>query len=255
MIILKYSLSWRFKIMLQKKQPIYYGTIFVLISINFFIRIFSGIFSGVFALIFLKFLFLIFFIRPRFELNSKNPTRLPTYSYFLIIIIPLIVRILFAFLNLIEPNFWIRTDFWNRTDSFNEFVWETIYAVLLAPILEELLYRGLLLDEQLEHQSERKAIIINTLFFFSLHFNLTSPALLLMSYLLAKSYVKFRSLRLNVLIHLVINLNSRTLQWAMYLHRIEIYYISILILISIVVLFSLFNWLKVKRVSKLENIS
>ena len=243
--------------MLQKKQTIYYGTIFVLISIDFFIGIFIGIFSGVFpwVTLILNFLFLIFFIRPRFELNSKNPTRLPTYSYFLIIIIPLIVRILFAFLNLIEPNFWIRTDFWNRTDSFNEVVLETIYAVLLAPILEELLYRGLLLDEQLEHQSERKAIIINTLFFFSLHFDLTSPALLLMSYLLAKSYVKFRSLRLNVLIHLVINLNSMTLQWAIYLHRIEIYYISILILISIVVLFSLFNWLKVKRVSKLENIS
>ena len=71
----------------------------------------------------------------------------------------------FSFINFFEPNFWIVSDLWIRADNFNELVLKTISAVLLAPMLEELLYRGLLLDEQLEHQSERKAIIINTLFF------------------------------------------------------------------------------------------
>ena len=53
----------------------------------------------------------------------------------------------FAFINFFEPNFWIGSDLWIRADNFNELVLKTISAVLLAPMLEELLYRGLLLYE------------------------------------------------------------------------------------------------------------
>lgn len=223
--------------MLKKKNIIYYETILTLFFIYIVISVLLSFIpwaSEIFGLI-----FLFFVVLPSFVVEKKT-IRLPIRSYFLIIILPLANAMLIAFINAVEPNFW------RLSYEFNELLALSISAGLLAPVLEELLMRGLLLEEQLEFQSKRKAIIINTLFFFLLHLDLLSLFHLVAAFLLAVSYVKYRSIRLNILIHFATNITSLSIRWAGYFNRIDIYNLSVFAITSIVILFIVFTWLKTK---------
>lgn len=87
-------------------------------------------------------------------------------------------------------------------------------AVVLAPLVEELLFRGLVqpaLTRKLG--SEWKAIVLTGLFFGIIHVPLyqTMPALVFFGIVLGYAYAKTRSLTLVILIHAVFN--AKTIVW------------------------------------------
>lgn len=88
-----------------------------------------------------------------------------------------------------------------------------IYYVLclciLAPINEEILFRGLLMDRQLEDQNRIKAIALNAIFFGLLHFQgISIFSHLMYAAVLAYVYYQFRSLKLNIMVHSAFNITS-----------------------------------------------
>lgn len=89
-------------------------------------------------------------------------------------------------------------------------------AVVLAPLVEELLFRGLVqpaLARKLG--SEWKAILLTGLFFGIIHVPLyqTMPALVFFGIVLGYAYAKTRSLTLVILIHAVFN--AKTILWSL----------------------------------------
>lgn len=91
-----------------------------------------------------------------------------------------------------------------------------ISAVVLAPVVEELLFRGLVqpaLARKLG--SQWKAILLTGLFFGIIHVPLyqTMPALVFFGIVLGYAYAKTRSLTLVILIHAVFN--AKTILWSL----------------------------------------
>ena len=91
-------------------------------------------------------------------------------------------------------------------DSLGVSVGSFITIVLLAPVVEEYLLRGLLLDRMLQHRSPRMAIFLSALLFGLMHL---IPAHVFMAFFmgLALGYVYYRtrSLALVILLHLINN--------------------------------------------------
>jgi len=82
-------------------------------------------------------------------------------------------------------------------------------AVLAAPILEEILFRGVLLDGLLKHYSPTKAILWSGFFFGFIHF-IPAQALnaMFIGFALGWLYYRTRSLTLCIFLHFVNNLIS-----------------------------------------------
>ena len=89
-------------------------------------------------------------------------------------------------------------------------------AVVLAPLVEELLFRGLIQPSLARKLgSQWKAIFLTGLFFGIIHVPLyqTMPALVFFGIVLGYAYAKTRSLTLVILIHAVFN--AKTILWSL----------------------------------------
>lgn len=91
-----------------------------------------------------------------------------------------------------------------------------ISAVALAPIVEELLFRGLLLPALARWlNSQWKAVLLTGFVFGAIHFPLfhNIPALIVFGTILGYVYVRTRSLTLVILIHFIFN--AKSISWLM----------------------------------------
>ncbi|MDR3273755.1 MAG: CPBP family intramembrane metalloprotease, partial [Puniceicoccales bacterium] len=85
----------------------------------------------------------------------------------------------------------------------------SIMVVILAPIMEELIFRGGLYRAFRSNLSRRSAAILTSAIFATLHFNLVSLLpLYVLSFLLIKSYDRFGSVLIPISIHAAFNCNS-----------------------------------------------
>lgn len=108
-----------------------------------------------------------------------------------------------------------------------------INILLTGPIFEEILFRGILLETQLNWQTEKKAFWINLLVFFFLH--LPSFSGLVSIYIMTRAYVKFRSVGFNILLHISINLTQTILAYSDYFKLI--YVVTFIWILSFSVIF------------------
>jgi len=95
-------------------------------------------------------------------------------------------------------------------------VFTILSAVVLAPMVEELLFRGLVQPSLARKLgSEWKAILLTGLFFGLIHVPLyqTMPALVFFGIVLGYAYAKTRSLTLAIFIHAVFN--AKTILWSL----------------------------------------
>lgn len=84
-----------------------------------------------------------------------------------------------------------------------------INTIIIGPILEELLFRGIVFNQLLEFNSEKKALIITTVIFAIMHGNLlTMIYTFIMGYILNILYVKQKNLKVPILFHITINFVS-----------------------------------------------
>ncbi|EJO5347877.1 CPBP family intramembrane metalloprotease [Clostridium botulinum] len=82
-----------------------------------------------------------------------------------------------------------------------------IETVIMAPIFEEIVYRGIILDELLQKYNHKKAIIISALIFSIIHLNFSQGInALLLGIILASIYYGTKSLIPVIIIHFLNNL-------------------------------------------------
>lgn len=87
-------------------------------------------------------------------------------------------------------------------------------AVLLAPIVEELLFRGLLLPSLAKWlKSPAMGLAVSSILFGLIHYNVakTVPALIVFGVVLGATYLKTRSLVAAILVHALFN--AKTILW------------------------------------------
>lgn len=79
-------------------------------------------------------------------------------------------------------------------------------TILIGPILEELLFRGIVFNQLLQFNSKKKAICLTTIIFSLMHGNLISILYaLMMGYILNIIYLKEKTLKAPILFHITIN--------------------------------------------------
>lgn len=83
---------------------------------------------------------------------------------------------------------------------------QILLLVIIAPITEEIVYRGLILKGLLKHYSVKKAIIISSLLFAFMHFNIWQGVIaFVLGLLLAWIYIKTKSITPCILAHALHN--------------------------------------------------
>ncbi len=79
-------------------------------------------------------------------------------------------------------------------------------TVLIGPILEEILFRGIVFNQLLEFNSEKKSIFLTTLIFSLIHGNILSILYtFIVGYFLNIIYLRERTLKASILFHITIN--------------------------------------------------
>lgn len=82
---------------------------------------------------------------------------------------------------------------------------EILFAVVVAPILEELFFRGLLLRTLEKRLSERKALVISSVLFGILHFNPGIPGHILVGFVLGRLAQLTGGLWISIALHMSYN--------------------------------------------------
>ncbi|MBP1586267.1 MAG: CPBP family intramembrane metalloprotease [Lachnospiraceae bacterium] len=116
-----------------------------------------------------------------------------------------------AFLTLM-PRFFLTTDYSNasRTMDFGrDLIFSMLTLLVLAPVVEEIIFRGHMLNTLLEHIAEKTAILISSIVFALMHGN---PVWVLYSFLLgmilAKTSMKEDNIAYGVVLHVGFNLTA-----------------------------------------------
>lgn len=143
---------------------------------------------------------------------KKNPKNKGTLSLnaFPLAILPVVVIMTIAFLLVnIEITSWVPMPEWLREvfkDAIPRNIWGFVTVAIAAPILEELLMRGIVLDGLLRNYSPWKAIVWSAILFGALHLN---PWQFVVGFLIGCAlgylYWKTKSLYLCMFIHFVNN--------------------------------------------------
>jgi membrane protease YdiL (CAAX protease family) len=141
--------------------------------------------------------------------NPKNKSTL-TLNAFPVVILPVVVIMTMAILIInVEITSWVPLPEW-LLEMFKDAVKPNIFGFLLvavaAPILEEVLMRGIVLDGLLKNYRPWKAILWSSIFFGVLHLNPWQFVVgLLVGFALGYLYWKTKSLFLCIFIHFVNN--------------------------------------------------
>ncbi len=143
---------------------------------------------------------------------SKNPLNKGTLrlNKFPLAILPVVIIMTIAFLLInVEITSWVPMPEWLREvfkDAMPRNIWGFVTVAIAAPILEELLMRGIVLDGLLRNYSPWKAIVWSAILFGALHLN---PWQFVVGFLIGCAlgylYWKTKSLYLCMFIHFVNN--------------------------------------------------
>jgi CAAX protease family protein len=102
----------------------------------------------------------------------------------------------------------------DRTGPTWALVLTAVNAVLLVPIVEEMLFRGILLPALAARtKSPRAGLLLSSIVFGLIHFGVgkSIPALMVFGLVLGAAYLRSRSLLLVILIHSLFN--AKTILW------------------------------------------
>jgi membrane protease YdiL (CAAX protease family) len=129
------------------------------------------------------------------------------YLLALVATFSLIVLIDFTTSLIPMPDF-VRTMF---EDALKIDVFSFITVVIAAPILEEMLFRGVILQGFLKNYNPRKAIILSSVLFGVIHLNpWQAIAAITMGIFIGWLYVKTKSILPGIVIHFIVNLTGFT---------------------------------------------
>lgn len=91
--------------------------------------------------------------------------------------------------------------------SFEFSIWIIINTIIVGPILEEYLFRGIIFNKTKEIVSQKQSLIITTILFSIMHGNIFSIIYaLIIGYFLNTVYIKEKNLKYPIILHITINI-------------------------------------------------
>ena len=144
----------------------------------------------------------------KYQCYQNNYTEKLKHPIFIILIAILISSFLNEIILIIKV-------FLNVEMTANLNIYLLINTILIGPILEEYLFRGIVFNQLLEFNSEKKSIYLTTLLFAIMHGNIFSILYaFIVGIFLNGFYLKERTMKANILFHIVINfISSFIIPW------------------------------------------
>ena len=131
------------------------------------------------------------------EINYQEKIKHP---YKIIILAVILAMILNTLLYLIKIKL-------NVDMEFNTNIFVLINTVIIGPILEEYLFRGIVYNKYLKLYGQKKALYITTIIFAIMHGNILSIIYtFIMGFIINKIYIKEKNIKAPILYHITINL-------------------------------------------------
>lgn len=168
---------------------------------------------------------------------SKKNVQKSIYYYFLIFLLVNLILYFYYFLSRYIP--FVKASY----DAFSNFIGKGIYqqdaklyaflyVCLIAPIGEELVFRGIIYQDLKKFLDEKKVVIITALLFGIAHFNLvqSSYAFVLGLYFAYVMY-KYKNIKLCILLHFINNIQGLV-------NNLNVIYLTISILVLIHFIYS-----------------
>ncbi|WP_165836027.1 CPBP family intramembrane glutamic endopeptidase [Marinifilum breve] len=157
----------------------------------------------------LPFAILIFIVLGYKKKNPKNENAF-AFNPFPMVLLPVVVIVTLCMLVInVEITSWVPAPEWLMElfkDLMQDNLWGFISVAIAAPILEELLVRGIVLDGLLKNYSPWKAIVWSAVFFGIMHFNPWQfVSAFSIGIVIGYLYWKTKSLLLCMIIHAVNN--------------------------------------------------
>ena len=103
-------------------------------------------------------------------------------------------------------NFLLKTSLF---DNNNNLIITLISTGLIGPIIEELMFRGIIYNELKNKYKNMKAILITTIFFAVIHFNIIQILYALaIGFILIFVYEKYKNIKAPIILHMVSNITT-----------------------------------------------
>lgn len=135
----------------------------------------------------------------KYELSYKEKIKHPYKIILIAIILSMLLNTILYFIKLKL----------NIEMQFNLNIFLLINTVIIGPILEEYVFRGIVYNKYLELYNEKKAIYITTTIFAIMHGNILSIIYtFIMGFILNKIYINNKNIKASILFHITINLIS-----------------------------------------------
>ena len=151
--------------------------------------------------------------------------------------------------NNIKPLNILKNGIIHITDAYNinnmPLIVTIVTSGLLGPILEELLYRGIVYNKLLTFNSHKKACIITSIMFSIMHFPniITMIYTFILSFIMIYLYDKYKTLHAPIIFHIAINTTILALIYSLVKDNIVINTLLLLIsLFGTVSVLKLINW-------------
>ncbi len=114
-------------------------------------------------------------------------------------------------------------------------IYQVLCSGILGPILEELLFRGIVYNKLKEITTSMKAIVLCSVFFGMIHFNIINAIYAFgISFMLIYLYEKYKTLKAPIIMHMV--LNTTTILFVPFIVKSYIPFNSYLVVVSILAL-------------------
>ena len=126
-------------------------------------------------------------------------------SYFNLIILGVILSLIYNIFAY-YLNFLLKTSLF---DNNNNLIITLISAGLIGPIIEELMFRGIIYNELKSKYKNMKAILITTIFFAIIHFNIIQTLYALaIGFILIFVYEKYKNIKAPIILHMASNITT-----------------------------------------------
>lgn len=154
---------------------------------------------GIISLIFIPLLILEY---KKYKKESKKSKIQISYLLIVGIIISLIYNIFAYYMN----DFTLKTNLFNENDH----ILVTILATgILGPIIEELMFRGIIYNEFKNKFTNMKAILLTTTFFAIIHFNIFQMIYAFaIGFILMFVYEKYKTIKAPIILHMASNITT-----------------------------------------------
>ncbi len=167
-------------------------------DINLFNEYFSS--KQIYLALILAIIFIPLLIKDYKKYEQKNK-----FNYFYLIIIGVILSL---FYNVFAYyfNFLLKTSLF---DNNNNLIVTLVSTGLIGPIIEELMFRGIIYNELKNKYSNMKAILITTIFFAIIHFNIIQILYgLIIGFILIFVYEKYKTIKAPIILHMASNITT-----------------------------------------------